>query len=71
MLLRAFTLQDRMAVFTPSKGKSPQSLLTLEPHTRVSVKVLSGPGQNHPRKRWGNLIVEMTEFQCLDNGGTG
>lgn len=71
MQLRAFTLQDRMAVFAPITGKSSQSLLVLEPHARVSGEVLSGPGQNHPRNHRGSLVVENTEFQCLDNGTTG
>lgn len=70
MLLRAFTLQDRMAVFTPSVGNSPQSLLIPEPYLGVSEEVLSGPGQNHPRNHWGDLVVEMSEFYCLDRGGT-
>jgi len=71
MLLRAFTLQDRMAVFTPSMGIIPQSLLVPEPYLGVSGEALSDPGQNHPRNHWGDLIVETTEFQCLHNGGTG
>lgn len=71
MLLRAFILQDRMAMFTPSMGNSPQSLLVPEPYLGVSGEMLSGPGQNHPRNCWGDLIVETTEFQCLDNGGSG
>lgn len=44
MQLGAFTLQDRMAVFTAVTGKSSQSLLVHEPHARVYEKVLSGPG---------------------------
>lgn len=71
MLLSAFTLQDRMAVFAPSMGNNPWSLLVPEPYLGISGEVLSGPGQNHPRNRWGDFIVETTEFLCLDNSGTG
>lgn len=60
-----------MAVFTSSMGNSPQSLLIPEPYLGVSGEVLSGPGQNHPGNHWGDLTVETTEFQCLDNDGTG
>lgn len=67
MLLRALTLQDRMAVHTICGGQPPISCSFLG----VSVEVLSGPGQNHPRNHWSDLIVEKTEFQCLDSDGTG
>lgn len=64
MLLTASPLQDRMAVFTLSMGNSPQSLLIPEPYLGVSGEVLSGPGQNHPRNCWGDLVVETTSSRA-------
>lgn len=71
MLLMAFTLQDRMAVHTICGGQPPISCSVLNHTWQFSVEVLSGPGQNHLRNSWSDLIVEETEFQCLDSDGIG
>lgn len=52
MLLRAFTLQDRMAAFTPSMGNSPQPLLVPEPHLGVSGEALSVSGSFWGSVKW-------------------
>lgn len=53
MLLGVLTLKDRMAVFMPSMGSSPQSLLISEMYLEVSEELLGGPGQYHLMKFQG------------------
>lgn len=55
----------------PSVGSSSQSLLIPEICLEVSEELLGGPGQDHLMKFRGDLILQTTEFQQLDLGGSG
>lgn len=54
----------------PSVRNSPQSLLIPEICLEVSEELLGGPGQDHLMKFRSDLIVQTTEFQQLDLGGS-
>lgn len=53
MLLGVLTPKERVTVFMPSVGNSPQSLLIPEVYLEVSEELLSGPGQYHLMKSQG------------------